>query len=162
MFPRVYLLEMAIWGMVKIALSPVGGSSGRTLCILVFLYFLKIYEHSETCVLKLQFLKCLQGWWGWRIFFIAQKIVIWVVILLLASKPSSCGTDVNMETASSWCHLEVWCFSTFLMVSSLFGTLPLVSHLWWTQTVHSKLHRARFDLTVEINTLLKQHINEMY
>ena len=104
-----------IWGMIKMVLFPVGGS--RTLCILVFLYFLKIYEHSETCALKLQFLKCLQGWWGWRIFFISQKIVICVVILLIASKALSCGMDVNIETASSWCHLEVWYFSTFLMVS---------------------------------------------
>ena len=61
------------WGMIFMILSPAGGS--RTWCILVLCY-LEIYEHVETFALKLHILKCLQGWWGWRIFLISQKIVI--------------------------------------------------------------------------------------
>ena len=48
----------------------------------MFLHFLKVYEHVETCALQVQFLKCLQGWRRWRILFISHKIVIRVVILL--------------------------------------------------------------------------------
>ena len=40
-------------------LSPAGGS--RALCILVLCY-LEIYKRVETSALKLQILKCLQGW----------------------------------------------------------------------------------------------------
>ena len=97
-FLRAYLPEKE-WGMIFMILSSAAGC--RTWCILVLCY-LQIYV--ETFALKLQILKCLQGWWGWRIFLISQKIVLRDTTLLTGREFSLTSSHVGsrIDYRLSW------------------------------------------------------------